>query len=104
MARTRMPEATLLGLFFCVPLGYTLLARFLHRDTDELPVDVNKELRFGKALQPIVYLLVRQGGETLAVRRGTADEKRARDNIVDLPLLIPQGTVCLLYTSDAADE
>ena len=69
MARTRMPEATLLGLFFCVPLGYTLLARFLHRDTDELPVDVNKELRFGKALQPIVYLLGRQGGETLAVRR-----------------------------------
>lgn len=60
MARARMWEVTLLELFFCVPLGYTLLARFLHRDTDELPVDVDEELRFGKALQPVVHLLVRQ--------------------------------------------
>ena len=60
MARARMREATLLGLFFCVPLGYTLLARFLNRNADDLPIYPNEELRFGKALQPVVHLLVRQ--------------------------------------------
>ena len=34
-ARAEMRKTTLLGLFFCVPLGYTLLARLLHRDADQ---------------------------------------------------------------------
>ena len=67
MARARMREVTLLGLFFCVPLGYTLLVRFLHRYTDNLTVDVDEEFRLGKTSEPIVNLLVRQSREVLAV-------------------------------------
>lgn len=46
MARAEMGKTTLLGLFFCVPLGYTLLALLLHGDADQLAVHVHKELRF----------------------------------------------------------
>ena len=58
MARAKMREVTLLGLFFCVPLGYTLLARFLHRDADDLTVDGDEEFRLGKTSEPIGNLLV----------------------------------------------
>ena len=67
MARAKMREVTLLGLFFCVPLGYTLLARVFHRHADDLTVDVDEELRFGKTSEPIGNLLVRQRREVLAV-------------------------------------
>ena len=73
--------------------AFFLYTRFLNRNADDLPIYPSEELRFGKALQPVVNLLVRQGGKALAVRWGTANEKRARDNIVNFSLLIPQGTV-----------
>ncbi len=60
MARAEMGKPTLLGLFFCVPLGYTLLARLLHGDADQLAVNADKELRLGKPLQPVGHLFVGQ--------------------------------------------
>ena len=60
MARAGMRKVTLLGLFSCVPIGYTLLAWLLHRNTDHFTIHPDEELRFGKALQPVVHLLVRQ--------------------------------------------
>lgn len=86
MVRAKMREATLLGLFFCAPLGYTLLARFLHRYTDNLTVDADEELRLGEALQPIVNLLVRQRREVLAVCRCAADEECSGDGIIDFSI------------------
>ena len=93
MARARMREVTLLGLYFCVPLGYTLLARIFHRDADDLTVDVDEEFRLGKTSEPIVNLLVRQGCEVLAVCRRAADEECADNDVIDVSILIPQSTV-----------
>ena len=93
MARAKMREVTLLGLFFCVPLGYTLLARFLHWHADDLTVDVDEEFRLGKTSEPIVNLLVRQGCEVLAVCRCAADKEGPRDGIIDFSILIPQSPV-----------
>lgn len=93
MARAKMREATLLGLFFYVPLGYTLLARFFHRYADDLTVDVDEEFRLGKTSEPIVNLLVRQGCEVLAVCRCAADEECPRDGVIDFSVLISQGAV-----------
>lgn len=58
MARVKMREVTLLGLYFRVPLGYTLLARVFHRDADDLTVNVDEELRLGKPSEPVINLLV----------------------------------------------
>ena len=93
MARAKMREATLLGLFFYVPLGYTLLARFLHRYTDDLTVDIDEELRLGKPSEPVGNLLVRQRREVLAVCQCAADEECSGDGIIDFSILIPQGAV-----------
>ena len=93
MVRAKMREVTLLGLFFRVPLGYTLLARFLHWHADDLTVDVDEEFRLGKTSEPIVNLLVRQGCEVLAVCRCAADEECPRDGIINFSVLIPQGAV-----------
>ena len=88
MAPAKMREVTLLELFFRVPLGYTLLARFLHRYTDNLPVDADEELRLGKTSEPIGNLLVRQRREVLAVCRCAADEECSGDGIIDFVMLL----------------
>ena len=93
MARAKMRKVTLLGLFFCVPLGYTLLARLLHGDADQLAVNADEELRFCKPLEPVGCLLIGQRCEILAVLRRAADEERACNHIIDLPFFIPQGAV-----------
>ena len=93
MARAKMRKVTLLGLFFCVPLEYTLLARLLHRDADQLAVNADEELRFCKQLQSVGCLLIGQRCEVLAVLRCAADEECACNHIIDLPFLIPQGAV-----------
>ena len=44
-----------------------LRPRVFHRHADDLTVDVDEELRFGKTSEPIGNLLVRQRREVLAV-------------------------------------
>ena len=82
MARAEMWKTALLGLFFCVPLGYTLLVRLLHGDADQLAVHVHKEFRFCKPLEPVGCLLIGQRCEILAVLRRAADEERACNHII----------------------
>ena len=86
MARAKMREVTLLGLYFCVPLGYTLLARVFHRYIDDLTVDVDEEFRLGKTSEPIVNLLVRQRREVLAICQCAADEECSGDGIIDFSI------------------
>ena len=82
MARAEMWKTTLLGYFFCVPLGYTLLVRLLHGDADHLAVNVDEELRFCKPLEPVGCLLIGQRCEVLAVLRRAADEECACNYII----------------------
>ena len=75
------------------PPVFLLYAWFLHGNTDYFTIHPNEELRLGKPSEPIVHLLVRQGGEALAVRWCAADEERARDDVVYFTLLVQQGAV-----------
>ena len=56
----------------------------------------------GLAVVLALLVTVRTGAEEVGERWGTEKREREFYRVVSVPL--PKGEVCLLYTSDAADE
>ena len=93
LAHAKSRKPTLLKYIIRVPLGYALLVHGfgLSRQDQQTSADVQELLRSPKDAHISLNLFLCQGGK--AVPSQSAHKERARDYIIDRPILRSQGSV-----------
>lgn len=78
-------------LFFPVSFGYTLLRQ--NRQTDQLAVDVQEHLWAVKTFFIVDQLFLAEALEVFCIRRSSAEEERAGDDVIEISIFIPESPI-----------